>query len=67
MSALLPGTGISTNPTDLAFFDKYKDEGEGIAFAIDFGRISAQLQSRLHKEEAILYVRYEEMAAREVV
>lgn len=49
----------------LAFFDKYKDGGEGMAFAIDFGRISAQLQSRLHKEEAILYARYEEMAAGE--
>ncbi|MFV3076265.1 hemerythrin domain-containing protein [Niveispirillum fermenti] len=48
----------------LAFFDKYRDGGSGLEFAVDFGRMSALLQSRLHKEEAILYARYEEMASR---
>lgn len=48
----------------LAFFDKYRDGGSGIEFAVDFGRMAALLQSRWHKEEAILYARYEEMAMR---
>ncbi|MFV3128394.1 hemerythrin domain-containing protein [Niveispirillum sp. KHB5.9] len=48
----------------LGFFDKYQDGGSGMEFAIDFGRMHALLQSRWHKEEAILYARYEEMAAR---
>lgn len=49
----------------LAFFEKYREGGSGLDFAIDFGRMSALLQSRWHKEEAILYARYDEMAARQ--
>ncbi|MBP7335635.1 hemerythrin domain-containing protein [Niveispirillum sp.] len=48
----------------LGFFDKYREGGSGMEFALDFGRMSALLQSRWHKEEAILYARYEELAAR---
>lgn len=48
----------------LAFFDKYRDGGSGLEFAVDFGRMSARMQSRLHQEEAILYARFEEMASR---
>lgn len=48
----------------LGFFDKYRDGGSGMEFALDYGRMSALLQSRWHKEEAILYARYEELAAR---
>jgi len=45
----------------LAFFDKYKDGGSGMEFAMEFGRMHAALNSRWHKEESFLYARYEEM------
>ncbi|HYG86079.1 MAG TPA: hemerythrin domain-containing protein [Azospirillum sp.] len=47
----------------LAFFDKYKDGGSGIEYARDFGRLSAALFLRWHKEESVLYTRYAELAA----
>lgn len=47
----------------LGFFDKYKDGGSGLEYARDFGRLSAALFLRWHKEESILYARYAELAA----
>jgi len=47
----------------LAFFDKYKDGGSGLEYARDFGRLSAALFLRWHKEENVLYTRYAELAA----
>jgi len=47
----------------LGFFDKYKDGGSGLEYARDFGRLSAGLFMRWHKEESILYTRYAELAA----
>ncbi|HYG87274.1 MAG TPA: hemerythrin domain-containing protein [Azospirillum sp.] len=47
----------------LGFFDKYKDGGSGLEYARDFGRLSAALFLRWHKEESILYTRYAELAA----
>jgi len=48
----------------LDFFDKYKNGGSGMEFAMDFGRMHAALNSRWHKEEAFLYARYEELAGK---
>jgi len=45
----------------LAFFEKYKEGGSGMEFAMDFGRMHAMLNSRWHREEAILYARYQEL------
>ena len=53
----------STSKEILAFFDKYKDGGSGLEYARDFGRLSAALFLRWHKEESILYSRYTELAA----
>lgn len=47
----------------LGFFDKYKDGGSGLEYARDFGRLSAALFLRWHKEESVLYTRYAELAA----
>lgn len=47
----------------LGFFDKYTDGGSGLEYARDFGRLSAALFLRWHKEESILYTRYAELAA----
>lgn len=46
----------------LAFFDKYRDGGSGLEFAIDFGRMHAMLHLRWHKEESILYARHDRLA-----
>lgn len=46
----------------LGFFDKYKEGGSGMEFARDFGRMHAMLNTRLRKEEGILYAKYDEMA-----
>lgn len=46
----------------LAFFDRYRNGGEGIEFARDFGRLYATLFARWNKEENILYAAYERMA-----
>ncbi|MGQ9368680.1 hemerythrin domain-containing protein [Azospirillum sp. ST 5-10] len=48
----------------LAFFDRYRDGGEGLAYARDFGRLSAALYLRWRKEEDILYARYAALKAR---
>ncbi|HEY0837731.1 MAG TPA: hemerythrin domain-containing protein [Azospirillum sp.] len=48
----------------LGFFDKYKDGGSGLEYARDFGKLSAALFMRWHKEENILYARYAALAAR---
>ncbi|WP_448188846.1 hemerythrin domain-containing protein [Azospirillum sp. sgz301742] len=48
----------------LGFFDKYKDGGSGLEYARDFGRLSAALFLRWHKEESVLYTRYAELAAK---
>lgn len=48
----------------LAFFAKYENGGSGMEFAMDFGRMHAALNSRWHKEEAFLYARYDELAAK---
>ena len=48
----------------LSFFEKYKDGGSGMEFAMDFGRMHAALNSRWHKEEAFLYARYEELVGK---
>jgi len=45
----------------LAFFEKYKDGGSGMEFAMDFGRMHAVLNSRWHKEEAFLYAKFQEL------
>lgn len=47
----------------LAFFDKYRDGGQGLDYARDFGRLSAALFLRWRKEEDILYARYTALAA----
>lgn len=47
----------------LGFFEKYKDGGSGLEYARDFGRLSAALFLRWHKEESVLYTRYAELAA----
>lgn len=46
-----------------AFFDKYQNGGSGIEYARDFGKISAALFLRWHKEEHILYTRYASLTA----
>ncbi|WP_029008417.1 hemerythrin domain-containing protein [Azospirillum halopraeferens] len=46
----------------LAFFDKYRNGGQGLDYARDFGRLSAALYLRWRKEEDILYARYAELA-----
>jgi len=48
----------------LGFFDRYKDGGSGLEYARDFGKLSAALFMRWHKEENILYARYVQLAAR---
>ncbi|HYD68267.1 hemerythrin domain-containing protein [Azospirillum sp.] len=48
----------------LGFFDRYKDGGSGLEYARDFGKLSAALFMRWHKEENILYARYAQLAAR---
>lgn len=42
----------------LDFFEKYRDGGDGLEYARDFGRLSAALFLRWRKEEDILYARY---------
>jgi hypothetical protein len=49
----------------LAFFDRYGNGGEGMEFAMEFGRMHAALNSRWHKEETFLYAKYQELARRE--
>jgi hypothetical protein len=46
----------------LAFFDKYRDGGSCLEFAIDFGRMHAMLHLRWYKEESILYARHDRLA-----
>ncbi|WP_044563478.1 hemerythrin domain-containing protein [Azospirillum sp. B4] len=48
----------------LGFFDKYRDGGSGLEFAIDFGRMHAMLHLRWYKEESILYARHDSLAAK---
>lgn len=37
------------------FFDKYSGGGSGMDFVMDYGRISGALQSRIKREENMLY------------
>lgn len=46
----------------LDFFDKYASGGDGLEFAKDFGHLFAVLASRIRKEEAIIYAKYDELA-----
>jgi hypothetical protein len=47
----------------IAFFDLYRDGGQGLDFARDFGRLYAALFLRWQKEENQLYASYEKLAA----
>jgi hypothetical protein len=58
------GGEMATISRDLiAFFDRYRNGGEGLAFARDFGRLYAALFLRWQKEESQLYASYEKLAA----
>lgn len=50
-----------TSKTAIDFFDKYSKGGSGMAFATDFGRLFASLKSRIHREEDIIYKKYERL------
>ncbi|MGX5175370.1 hemerythrin domain-containing protein [Aliikangiella sp. IMCC44653] len=45
----------------LAFFDKYAGGGSGLEFAKDFGLLIATLTQRIHKEENVLYEKYNQI------
>ncbi|MCP5501710.1 MAG: hemerythrin domain-containing protein [Leptospiraceae bacterium] len=45
----------------LDFFSKYQEESTGMEFAKDYGYLIAKLGSRIHREENILYKRYDEL------
>ncbi len=62
MAAQFAAEMTATSKEILAFFDKYKDGGSGMEYARDFGRLSAALFLRWHKEESILYARYTKLA-----
>lgn len=46
------------------FFDKYQNGGSGLEYGRDFGKLSAALFLRWHKEENILYARYAALKAK---
>lgn len=48
----------------LGFFDKYRDGGDGMEYARDFGRLSSALFLRWRKEEDILYARFTTLRTR---
>lgn len=45
----------------MAFFAKYTSEGEGTAFAREFGSLYATMQGRIRREENNLYKVYEKL------
>jgi hypothetical protein len=47
----------------LGFTAKYRDGGDAMEFAKDFGRLSFALSTRIKREESILYVAYRQHAA----
>jgi len=51
--------GISKAALD--FFDKYKDGGEGLEFAKEFGHLFSALSIRIRREETHLYRIYEQL------
>jgi len=46
----------------LEFFDKYKNGGESLEFAKDFGRLVSELTIRIRREEEKLYAAYDNLA-----
>ncbi len=46
----------------LKFFKKYENGGSGIEFAKEFGLLLAILSQRIHKEENIIYAKYNSVA-----
>lgn len=42
----------------LDFFSKYEKGGSGLEFSKDYGRLFSSLQSRINKEESMLYKAY---------
>ena len=47
------------------FFEQYAQGGSGMTFAQDFGVLSAMLQTRISREEGILYQEYNKLAEAE--
>lgn len=45
----------------LDFFDTYVSGGDGLKFEKDFGHLFGLLASRIRKEEAIIYAKYDEL------
>ncbi len=45
----------------LEFFKKYSGGGSGLEFAKGFGRLFATLSQRIHREENVIYKKYDEL------
>jgi Hemerythrin HHE cation binding domain len=46
------------------FFAKYEDGGSGVEFARDFGKLIADLNNRMNREENILYKEFDRIVSK---
>ncbi len=51
----------SISKAALDFFEKYSGGGSGIDFASDYGRLMSALNSRIRREESIIYAKFDEI------